>query len=183
MSNEEAALVERAQQGDPAAFSEIYDRHQPAVYRYVSFRVGSAATAEDLTSEVFVRVVSRIERFKYRGRPLLAWLYTIARNLVADHHRKAGRYSTVPLDEARPAPGEGPEDRAARRFAELGVVRAIAKLTEDQRRVILLKFVEGMSNEEAARVLGKSVGSVKALQHRALAALRRAMDAAEEVDS
>ena len=180
MSSEEAALVKRAQQGDRAAFSEIYDRHQPAIYRYVAFRVASTATAEDLTSEVFVRLVDRIDRFKYRGRPLLAWLYTIARNLIADHHRLAGKYAVVPLDEAQPAPDEAPERSAERRFAELGVVKAIGQLTEDQRQVILLKFVEGMDNEEVAAVLNKSVGSVKALQHRALAALRRAMDAMEE---
>jgi RNA polymerase sigma-70 factor (ECF subfamily) len=180
MSNEEAALVERAQQGDPAAFSEIYDRHQPAIYRYISFRVGGTAAAEDLTSEVFVRVVGRIDRFKYRGRPLLAWLYTIARNLVTDHHRRVGRHTVTPLDEARPAPGEGPEARAERHLAELGVVRALGALTEEQRQVILLKFVEGMDSAEMAGLLGKTVGSVKALQHRALAALRRAMDAEEE---
>jgi RNA polymerase sigma-70 factor (ECF subfamily) len=183
MTDEEAVLVRRAQEGDPAAFSEIYDRHQPAIYRYIAFRVGTPAIAEDLTSEVFVRVVDSIDRFRYRGRPLLAWLYTIARNLVADHRRRSGRRPLVPLDEGRPALAEGPEERAARRFAQLRVVKAIRHLTEDQRQVILLKFVEGMSNAEAASVLGKSVGSVKSLQHRALAALRRAMNAMGEDDS
>ncbi|TET53671.1 MAG: sigma-70 family RNA polymerase sigma factor, partial [Anaerolineales bacterium] len=177
----EAELIRRAQQGDPAAFSELYDRHQPAIYRYIVFRVSTAATAEALTSDVFVRLVDRIDRFKYRGRPLLAWLYTIARNMVADHHRRSGRYDTVPLDKIPAASGqEGPEDVVELRFDAQAVVRAISELTENQRQVILLKFAEGMDNAAAARVLGRSVGAVKALQHRALAALRRIL---EEADS
>jgi len=82
MSRDETRLVQRAKEGDPAAFAELYDRYQPAIYRYIFYRVDNTATAEDLTSEVFVRLVERIDRFRYQGRPLLAWLYTIARNLV-----------------------------------------------------------------------------------------------------
>jgi RNA polymerase sigma-70 factor (ECF subfamily) len=119
MSEEEAALVKRAREGDPAAFSEIYDRHQPAIHRYIAFRVATPATAEDLTSEVFVRAVDSIASFRYRGRPLLAWLYTIARNLVADYHRHSGRLTFVPLDDDQPADHEGPEERTARHFARL----------------------------------------------------------------
>ena len=91
MSTKELRLIRRAKRGDPQAFEEIYDEHQPAIYRYCVCRVGSDAVAEDLTSEVFVRLVEKIDDFTYRGRPLLAWLYTIARNLVNDHHRLKGR--------------------------------------------------------------------------------------------
>ena len=125
MSKEEAELIRRAQKGDTAAFSEIYRRCQPAIYRYVVLRVGSAATAEDLTSEVFVRLVDKIDRFKYRGRPLLAWLYTIARNLVADHPRRAGRYTTVPLDEQPLPPSSGPEASVEQHLDELFSFRHI----------------------------------------------------------
>jgi len=176
MSGDEIRLIQRAKKGDPAAFAEIYDRHQPAIYRYIFYRVGDAATAEDLTSEVFVRLVERIDRFTYRGRPLLAWLYTIARNLVADHHRRAGRPSPLPLDERLTASAADPEEALARRLTQQRLIAAIAYLTEDQRQVLLLRFVEGLDNETVARMLGKSVGAVKALQHRALAALRRILE-------
>ncbi|MCP4539279.1 MAG: hypothetical protein GY832_19255 [Chloroflexi bacterium] len=78
MSQDEIRLIQRAKQGDRAAFAEIYDRHQPAIYRYIFYQVSDTATAEDLTGKVFVRLVEKIDRFTYRGRPLLAWLYTIA---------------------------------------------------------------------------------------------------------
>ena len=89
-SSEEFTLVQRAKGGDPDAFAEIYDRCQPAIYRYIYYQVNDVATAEDLTGEVFVRLVEKIDRFTYRGRPLLAWLYTIARNLITDHRRRSG---------------------------------------------------------------------------------------------
>ena len=175
MSKEEAELIRRAQRGDGAAFSEIYRRCQPAIYRYAVLRTGSAAIAEDLTSEVFVRLVDKIDRFEYRGRPLLAWLYTIARNLVADHHRRAGRYEMVPLDESTPASGGGLEGSVEQLLAHLGLARVVARLPEAQRQVILLKFAQGMDNASVASMMGRSVGAVKELQRRALAKLRDAL--------
>jgi RNA polymerase sigma-70 factor (ECF subfamily) len=175
MSRDEAELIRQAKRGDAAAFSEIYRRCHPAIYRYIVLRVGSAAVAEDLSSEVFVRLVDKIDRFQYRGRPLLAWLFTIARNLVADHHRRAGRYTSVELDEQTAAPGTGPETRAEQRLAELGLVAAVAKLPDAQRQVILLKFAQGMDNASVAAIMGRSVGAVKELQRRALAKLRGAL--------
>ncbi len=176
MSKDEARLVQRAKEGDPTAFAEIYDRHQPAVYRYIFYRVGDVATAEDLTGEVFVRLVERIDRFRYRGRPLLAWLYTIARNLVTDYYRRAGRFVPLSLEEQLTAGTVGPEEVVEHRLAQDRLVATMACLTEDQRQVILLKFVEGLDNETVARTLGKSVGAIKALQHRALAALRLTLE-------
>ena len=174
MSKEdEATLIQRAKEGDRAAFAEIYDRHQPAIYRYIFYRVGDAATAEDLTSEVFVHLVDSIEHFTYQDRPLLAWLYTIARNLVTDHHRSTGRATMVPLDERLVADVTGPEDAAGHALAQQRLAAAVDQLTEDQRQVILLKFFEGLDNETVARLLRKPYGAVKALQHRGLAALRR----------
>jgi len=176
MSEDEARLIKRAKKGDPTAFSEIYDRHQPAIYRYIFYRVEDVATAEDLTSEVFVRLVENIERFTYRGRPLLAWLYTIARNLITDHHRHAGRSLPLFQDEQQTQlAGEvvDPEKTVERKLTQHRLVAAISCLTEGQRDVILLRFVEGLDNATVAQTLGKSVGAVKALQHRALASLRR----------
>jgi RNA polymerase sigma-70 factor (ECF subfamily) len=176
MSAEEIELIRRAKQGDSTAFSEIYDRHQPAIYRYVFYQVGDAAVAEDLTGEVFVRLVEKIDGFKYRGRPLLAWLYTIARNLITDYHRRAARSEALPLDTQLENGRPGLDETVEYRLTQRRLAAAITALTGDQRQVILLKFVEGLDNETVAQVLGKSVGAVKILQHRALAALRRILE-------
>ena len=175
MSRDETRLVQRAKEGDPAAFAELYDRYQPAIYRYIFYRVDDTATAEDLTSEVFVRLVERIDRFTYRGRPLLAWLYTIARNLVMDHHRRAGRSVPLSPDASEVADMPDPEETVEGTLAQQRLAAALSCITADQREVIILKFIEGLDNEVVAHMLGRSVGAVKALQHRALAALRRVM--------
>ena len=176
MPRDEASLIRRAKQGDPAAFAEIYDRLQPSIYRYVLYRVEDTAVAEDLTAEVFCRVVTKIDRFNYRGRPLLAWLYTIARNLIADHHRSAGKRLSTSLEEGSIVSPFNLDDAVDQSLTRARLFKAISRLTEDQHQVVLLKFVEGYDNEAAAEVMGKSVGSVKSLQHRALAALRRILE-------
>jgi RNA polymerase sigma-70 factor (ECF subfamily) len=173
MSKDEANLIQQAKEGDPAAFAEIYDRHQPAIYRYIFYRVGDVTTAEDLTGEVFVRLLERIEHFTYQGRPLLAWLYTIARNLIADYQRQAKPTTILSPDEQLMAEVGNPAQVTEQGLARRRLAAALPHLTEDQRQVIILKFIEGLDNVEVARTLGKSVGAVKSLQHRALAALRR----------
>jgi len=179
MSRNEARLIQRAQEGDPAAFAEIYDRHQPAIYRYIFFRVDDVATAEDLTGEVFVRLMEKIDHFTSRGRPLLAWLYTIARNLITDHQRRAGQTTTLsslPSYEQLAIGTDDLEQAAERGLVQRQLAAALTCLTEDQRQVIILRFTEGLDNVEVARTLGKSVGAVKSLQHRALATLRRVLE-------
>jgi len=175
MSRDEARLIRRAKGGDPNAFAEIFDQHQPAIYRYCACRVGSDAVAEDLTSEVFVRLVEKIDDFTYRGRPLLAWLYTIARNLVNDHHRIKGRADLVALDDGLEASSPRPEDAANLALDHERLSTALEELTQDQRQVIVLKFFEDLDNRTVAQVMDKSYGAVKALQHRGLGALRRAL--------
>ncbi|MEA3345440.1 MAG: sigma-70 family RNA polymerase sigma factor [Chloroflexota bacterium] len=179
MSKDEARLIRRAKEGDPAAFAEIYDRHQPAIYRYIFYRVDNVATAEELASEVFVRLVDSIEDFTYHGRPLLAWLYTIAHNLVTDHYRSTGRATMVPLKGKLVSNISNPEDVAENAFVQRRLAAAIDQLTEGQRHVILLKFFEGLDNKTVARILDKSYGAVKSLQHRGLAALRRILESDE----
>ena len=173
---DEAKLIERAKDGDTSAFAQIYDQHQPAIYRYICYRVGDDAVAEDLTSEVFVRLVESIDHFTYRGRPLLAWLYTIARNLVNDHHRRCGRSQLVPLDETLKADAVNPEAAANCVLDQQRLADALEKITEGQRQVIVLRFLEGLDNRTVAQIMNKSYGAVKALQHRGLAALRRVLE-------
>jgi len=173
MSDEETRLIREAQAGDPAAFGELYRRYQPKVYRYVYFRVNNEVTAEDLTSEVFVRLVENIHTFQCRGRPLLAWLYTIARNLVTDIYRRGGRATELPLDDLLVADGPDPFQAAHRSLEQDRLAHALDDLTYAQREVIRLKFFEELDNSTTARVLGKTVGAVKALQHRGISALAR----------
>jgi RNA polymerase sigma-70 factor (ECF subfamily) len=176
--DDETRLIQLAQKGNAGACASLYDLHYGAVYRYCYYRVGDEGLAEDLASEVFMRMVERLDRYQVRGRPLLAWLYTIARNLVIDAHRRRGRASHVSLAEEAELTGDGKDElitRVDRRIQAGSLAAAMKHLTEEQRQVILLKFMEDMSNPEIARILGKSVGSVKSLQHRALGALRREM--------
>ncbi len=178
ISEDESRLIQRAQRGDKAACAELYDSHYDAVYRYCYYRLGDAELAQDLTAEVFVRMVEKLERFKLKGRPLLAWLYTIARNLTIDVYRKQEKVTHLSIDEAS-ALATGHEADLAR-AVDRGLradclAAALDHLTEDQRLVILLKFMEGRNNGQVARILSKSEGAVKSLQHRALSALRRAI--------
>jgi len=179
MPDDEARLIRQAQQGDAGACAVLYDRHYDAVYRYCYYRVSDANLAQDLTSEVFVRMVEKMDTYKVRGRPLLAWLYTIARNLVTDAHRNNGKATHLPLDEAfelgdhdNGDPVRGIEQKLQ---AEC-LAAALEHLTEEQRQVILLKFMENLRNGQIAEILEKSEGAIKALQHRALKALRRAIE-------
>jgi RNA polymerase sigma-70 factor (ECF subfamily) len=172
----DAELVRRAKGGDESALVEIYNQCQAPVYRYVYYRVGSAALAEELTAEVFVRMVDKIGSFRDVGRPILAWLYAIARNLVIDHQRAQGREEWLSLDETLPASEDGQPHRVAEaREVRSTLLAALERLTETQRQVILLKFMEARSNAEVAEILGKDEGAIKSLQHRALAALRRTL--------
>jgi RNA polymerase sigma-70 factor (ECF subfamily) len=176
--HDEAGLIRLAQKGDEAACAALYDRHYDAVYRYCFYRVADAEVAQDLTAEVFVRMVEKLETFQVRGRPLLAWLYTIARNLIYDLHRENGKRQQVPLDEEAQRLPDADIDLARHvdgRIAAERLAAAMEHLTEEQRQVIMLKFMEDLDNARVARLLGKTEGAVKSLQHRALGALRRVL--------
>jgi RNA polymerase sigma-70 factor (ECF subfamily) len=179
MPDDEARLIQLAQQGDAEACAMLYDRHYDAVYRYCYYRVGDVNLAQDLTGEVFVRMVDKLDTFKVRGRPLLAWLYTIARNLVNDAHRHGRQVTQLPLNEATVLSGDEEADltrRVERRLEADCLAAALNHLTEEQRQVILLKFMEGLNNAQVARLLSKTEGAIKSLQHRALGSLRRAIE-------
>jgi RNA polymerase sigma-70 factor (ECF subfamily) len=179
MTEDETRLIELAQRGDEQACAELYDRHYDAVYRYCYYRVSDVDQAQDLASEVFVRMVEKMDTFRVRGRPLLAWLYTIARNLAIDLHRQNARAKHLPLEHAAELGSDGRRDPARRvdlRLSAECLAAALKHLTEKQRQVILLKFMEGMHNAQVAKLLGTSEGAVKSLQHRALGALRRALE-------
>jgi RNA polymerase sigma-70 factor (ECF subfamily) len=176
MSEEQARLIRRAKRGDPAAFTEIYDRHYPAMYRYVFFWLGSEKVADDLAGEVFVHLVDKIDQFTYRGRPLLAWLYAIAGNLVIDYQRRNGKTTMVFLDEEGMAESIDPDGAASLTASQRRVTAALQELTEEQRQVVVLKLFEGLDNQMVAMIVDKPVSAVKSLQHRGLAALQRVFE-------
>ena len=180
--DDETQLVKQAQAGDETAFIALYQQNHPSVYTYIYYRVGNKMTAEDLTAEVFVRLVDKIHRFKPGKRPILAWLYTIAGNLVKDHYRRSGRATMLPLNDQIRSNGHSPAHTIQKEQEHQRLVLALEQLTEDQRQVILLKFVERRSNAETGAILDKTEGAVKALQHRALAALRRALEKDEKYE-
>jgi RNA polymerase sigma-70 factor, ECF subfamily len=176
--HDEASLIRLAQRGDAAACAALYDRHYDAVYRYCFYRVGDAEVAQDLAGDVFVRMVERLDAFRMRGRPLLTWLYTIACNLVddlcrdnspADDVRRGEAAQKMPTREIDPS-GHVDPGKEARRLAA-----AMKRLTEEQRRVILLKFMQDLDNATVAHILGTTDGAIDSLQYRALAALGRTL--------
>ena len=173
-----SALVREAQQGGAAAFSALYEHYYDSIFRYVSFRTGNTTDAEDITAEVFVRMIESIHRFKWQGYPFSSWLFRIAHNLVVDFYRKRGRRRMVSLDNAPPIMEEGVVDADARMDLELrmgDVRKAMENLTDLQREAITLRFAAGLSVAETAKAMGKKDNAVKALQHAGLKKLRRAL--------
>ncbi|HEX2144294.1 MAG TPA: ECF subfamily RNA polymerase sigma factor, BldN family [Glycomyces sp.] len=177
--DEVADLVARAQDGDPSAFGEIYDRYSETVYRYIYFRVNNAQLAEDLASETFLRALRRISSFSWQGRAFGAWLVTIARNLVVDHF-KSGRYrleivkpDVLGADAAETDPTTSPETAALEKLTNATLLTAVKKLNPDQQECIVLRFLQGFTVAETARTMGKNEGAVKALQYRAVRTLAR----------
>ena len=177
---DEATLIQRACHMDKAAIGELYRRHVQAIYRYVTYRVGDAHLAEDLTAEVFVRAIEGLPAYEDRGVPFSSWLYSIARARVADHFRRLARTQTVPLES------EGVIDKGfilsetEQAAPDRRLRSALERLTVDQQQVILLKFVEGLSNAEIAQIMDKTEGAIKSLQHRALKTLHRLIDESDE---
>ena len=179
------ALVKQAQGGDVVAFSGLYEQYYDSIFRYVSFRTGSVSDAEDITAEVFVRMIESIHRFKWQGHPFSSWLFRIAHNLVVDFYRKRGRRQTVSLDSVSPVMEAASFDADAHLDIELTMeeVRgAMEGLTELQREVITLRFGAGLSVAETASAVGRKVNAVKALQHAGLKKLRRELTSVDRMD-
>ncbi|MEE8473454.1 MAG: sigma-70 family RNA polymerase sigma factor [Dehalococcoidia bacterium] len=176
---DEKGLIERARKNDPEAFGEIYEEHFDKIYRYVLFRVSDIAEAEDLTQQVFLKVVRSISSFKWRGAPFSSWLFRIAHNQVVDFYRKTAKMRTTSLDQAPVVASSDPVSIAEHDADFQQVKGAIGGLTRLQQEVISLRFAGELSTAETAKIMGKSLGAVKALQHSALAALRKTFSGME----
>ena len=167
-------LVEQAQKGKREALEELYLLHFDRIYSYLHMSVGNRHDAEDLTTQVFVKMLESIGRFRWRSAPFSAWLFRIAHNLAMDHFRANKRWQ--PEEEVpEPDPGDrsAAEEEALESIGRESMLEMIGKLSHEQQQVLTLKFVFNFSNAEAATILDKTEGAIKSLQHRALASLQR----------
>ena len=168
------ALVVRAQQGDRSALEELYLIHFDRIYSYLHMSVGNRHDAEDLTTQTFLKMLEAIGRFRWQSAPFSAWLFRIAHNLAIDHFR--ARKRVQPEEEVPEQDGaeeSSAEDQALDSMGRAGMLELIDRLSAEQRQVLTLKFLFGFVNAEVARILGKTEGAVKSLQHRALASLQK----------
>ena len=174
---DDAELIRRAQHGNNKALSTLYDRYQPHIFRFVWSRIRHQQTAEDMTGEIFTRMVSRLPQYQDIGLPFRAWLYRIARNLIADYFRKQDEKNQLPLNAAEDIP-DIPESLDAivhQQFTITSIEQALDEIDPEQREVVILRFLVGLPLKEVALSLDKSVPAIKSLQHRGLKALRVAI--------
>ncbi len=174
----EEISLDRAIQGDHDAFGMLYEQYVDRIFNYVYYRTGNQHDAEDLTAKVFFRAMRRIPQYQERGLPVSAWLYRIAHNLVANWHRDRGRRPEISLDEGVAAipHSEHPEVTLLQLEEQDHLLKIIRDLPPERQQLIILKFVEHMSNAEIGQIMGRSEGAVKSLYHRTLLALRVDMD-------
>ena len=173
MSESEQALIERAKH-DADAFGALYERYVDRIYNYIYYRTNDVHEAEDLTARVFYRALGRIEDYDQRGAPFAAWLYRIAHNLVANWYRDRGRRKYVRLDDlvTLAEKGLGPHHQAEQNEEAQQLLKTMARLPAERQQLLILKFVDGLSNADIAKIMNRSEGAIKSLYHRTLIALR-----------
>lgn len=159
---------------DARAFGELYARHVRRIYNYIYYRTGNHHDAEDLTARVFQRALKHVGTFEDKGVPFTAWLYRIAHNLVANWHRDRSRRPVVPLDQhvAVSEIAIHPEVEAIANEEQGILLEAVRELPDDRQQLLILKFVERMSNAQIGEVMGRTEGAIKSLYHRTLNTLR-----------
>ena len=182
MSEEsDSELIARAKE-DPAAFSLLYERYVKNIYSYIYYRTGNHHDAEDLVSRTFYRALKHFARYEDRGAPFSAYLYRIAHNMVANWHRDRSRRQVVPLDEMMlsSVKREQPSAVAEEKGEQEVLLGAVHHLPPDRQELLILKFVDQLSNAEIAKIMGRTEGAIKSLYHRTLLALRQ--DLVEETN-
>jgi RNA polymerase sigma-70 factor (ECF subfamily) len=167
-------LVDLARGGDRNAFGELYERYVEKIYNYVYYRTGNHHDAEDLSERVFTRAMHHIENYTERGVPFQAWLYRIAHNLVANWHRDRARRKIISLDEfiAVSLKADSPDTQAEENEEKARLLTAVRRLPQERQQLLILKFVEHLSNAEIGAIMNRTEGAVKSLYHRTLLALR-----------
>jgi RNA polymerase sigma-70 factor (ECF subfamily) len=181
MPSSEEDLVRQAIEGNQSAFTQLYNEHVDKIYRYIYFRVNSRADAEDLTQEVFIKALEAIGSYKWRGVHFTSWLFRIAHNQMVDHFRKQPKQKRAALEEVVVVSTEDPVAMTDRKLEIEELSQALKKLPAAQREVVSLRFIAGLPIAEVARTLGKSEGTVKALQFNAIVSLRKLLPEKENV--
>jgi RNA polymerase sigma-70 factor (ECF subfamily) len=176
-------LVVAARAGDPEAFGALFDHYHAPVYRFVAARVGRPSDAEDLAQLVFVKALEALPRYESRGVPFGGWLFRLARNVVIDHMRTRREHATLDVIVEQRTGDAGPDELAVIRQEMDSVAVALRRLTPEQRVAIELRFFAGLSAKESAEAMGRQEGTVRGLQFRAIAALRRELGIVPEADA
>jgi RNA polymerase sigma-70 factor (ECF subfamily) len=171
----EQELVERARNGDEEAVTLLYEAHVDSIFAYIRYRVSSDVLAEDITSEVFLRMVRGLAGYRDQGAPFRAWLFRIAANLITDQYRQHGKNPTVEIPESYESDDTDPFDHLIQEDEHQHLQRAIQTLPPEYQDLLVLRFVEDMPHTEIARVLNKSAMALRAMQYRALKALAEAL--------
>ncbi|MBK8137180.1 MAG: sigma-70 family RNA polymerase sigma factor [Anaerolineae bacterium] len=162
-------LIQRGQRGDRDAIAELYELYVERIFRYVSYRVEGAADIQDLTAEVFVKMVEGLPKYRNSGIPFEAWLYRIASARIIDYRRRIQRRPQSELTESLTDDFDETPEEAMVEQEELETLRrAIGHLNEEQQTLLVLRFIERKSHDQVAAIMGKSVSAVKSIQHRAL---------------
>lgn len=173
-------LINRAKAGDKAAVTALYESYKQRVYRFLYYRLDDPQTAEDLTTEVFLRVIEGLPRYHHNGVPFQGWVFQIAHNLTIDYFRRMRVRQHADLDEEMAADGESPDTAAGRSLVYEQLRLALRRLPEDQCTTVVLRFVAGMSVAEVAHTLNRSESAVKALQARGLERLHQLLSQQRE---
>jgi RNA polymerase sigma-70 factor (ECF subfamily) len=173
-------LVERAKE-DPAAFGVLYERYVGKVYNYIYYRVGNHHDAEELSARTFFRALRHVRNFEDRGVPVSAWFYRIAHNLLANWHRDQGRHPVVSLEAVNVSDALNPPETVALVNEErVRLLEAVRQLPADRQQLLILKYVERLSNAEIGAIMERTEGAIKSLYHRTLTALRRELTQKED---
>jgi len=174
---DDSELIARAAQGDRESFGALYERYVFRVFRHVYYLTNDTHLAEDLTAQTFLNALEAIPRYQVRGVPFLAWLFRIAYNLTVNY-RKVRQNGTTQLPEGLAVQGTvySPEASCEAKADGQRVWEGVRRLRGDQRQVIVMRFVDGLSYSDIAKVLDKSIGAVRVIQYRALCALRRRLE-------
>ncbi|MFZ3071272.1 MAG: sigma-70 family RNA polymerase sigma factor [Anaerolineaceae bacterium] len=184
--DDEVELINQAKK-DPEAFGVLYERYVERIYNYIYFRTGSTHDAEDLTSKVFFRALQNIGHYRHMGLPFSAWLYRIAHNLVANYHREKSKVNEISIDQLAlpnlPTRLAAPETSALQNQEMDYLMMVINDMPRQKRELIILKFVEKLSNAEIAEIFNKSEGAIKSLYHRTLLELRERIDTTHGIGS
>ncbi len=183
MLEDELKIVEQAKGGDAEAFGLLYDHYLPPIYRFVLFRVSHREEAEDITHQTFLKAWERIEQYEPKGYSFGSWLYRIARNTIIDSHRRAS--PQVSIEEVALYLAE---EQTQSHFLDMkieweGLLTAMRELKEVEQEVLILRFVEDLTHQEAGKIIGKSEGAVKLIQHRALKNLKTVLKKMDSTSS